>query len=310
MAGVATGKKELYFCVDGGGTKSRGRLVDIEGNVLADAIGGPCNPSTDLEGSIASLVALWADCCAVAGRDRKRLDDVVLAIGAAGTYIDAGRKTFLAACPPFGRFCATSDGYAALIGAGMGQPCSLLIVGTGVAGHRLYANGLSIQRDAWGWLAGDRGSGSWIGQKALRHCLAALDGVTPRDGLSSAVLDALGGVEGLRKGFIRDLGPQRFAALAPLVLELASAGDVMAQRIRARAVDHLAALVAVISNAHSPLFAAGGLVPPLRAFISEKSGVTILKPESDALTGCWLVASGKAPDERALHFGETAEHVA
>ena len=74
-------------------------------------------------------------------------------------HIDGG-KDFLAACPPFARSCSMSDGYAALIGAGSGAPCSLLIMGTGIAGHRLFANGWSIQRDAWGWIAGDRGSGS------------------------------------------------------------------------------------------------------------------------------------------------------
>jgi glucosamine kinase len=200
-----------------------------------------------------------------------------------------------------------SDGYAALIGAGSGAPCSLIIIGTGVAGHRLYANGLSIQRDAWGWIAGDRGSGSWIGQKALRHCLAALDGVVPQDGLSRAVLSAIGGVEKLRGGWMRDLGPERLAALAPLVLEQANAGDEAARRIRNRAIEHLAATIGVIAGPDAPLYAAGGLVAPLRAMLAQKAGLPILEPKGDALTGCWLVAMGKAPEERALLFGETVE---
>ncbi len=200
-----------------------------------------------------------------------------------------------------------SDGYAALIGAGSGAPCSLLIMGTGIAGHRLYANGWSIQRDAWGWIAGDRGSGSWIGQKALRHLFAALDGVVPQDGLSRAVLGAIGGVDKLREGWMRGLGPERLAALAPLVFEQANAGDQTARRIRERAVEHLAALIGVIASSDTPLYAAGGLVAPLRALLSEKAGRPILEPNGDALTGCWLVATGKAPEERVLLFGETVE---
>jgi glucosamine kinase len=198
-----------------------------------------------------------------------------------------------------------SDGYAALIGAGSGAPCSLIIIGTGVAGHRLYSNGLSIQRDAWGWIAGDRGSGSWIGQKALRHCLAALDGVAPPDGLSGAVLAAIGGIEKLRGGWLRDLGPERLGALAPLVLDQADAGDQAALRIRERASEHLAALIGVIASPDAPLFAAGGLVAPLRTRLAQKTGLPILEPDSDALTGCWLVAMGKVPEERALLFGES-----
>ena len=35
-----TANEELYFCVDGGGTRSRGRLFNREGRVLADAEDG------------------------------------------------------------------------------------------------------------------------------------------------------------------------------------------------------------------------------------------------------------------------------
>ncbi|MBV8139989.1 MAG: hypothetical protein JO121_30780 [Deltaproteobacteria bacterium] len=292
-------KGELYFCVDGGGSRSRGRFVDIEGTVFAEAKGGPCNPSTDLERAAASVVDVWSHCCSVVGRPNKQFKGVVFAVGAAGAYIDVG-KDFLTACPPFARSCLMSDGYAALIGADFGAPCSLLIIGTGVAGHRLYGNGRSIQRGAWGWIGGDRGGGSWIGRKALRQCFAALDGAVPKDALSRETLRAIGGIEGLRAGWMRDLGPDRLAALAPLVLEQAVAGDEAARCIRDRAVEHLAALVAVISGPDAPLFAAGGLVAPLRALLSEKTGLPILEPKADALTGCRLVATGRAPEERAL----------
>src|SRR5579862_2737908 len=127
-------ESELYFCVDGGGSRSRGRLLNFEGATLAEAAAGPCNPATNLEKALASIASLWSQCCATVGRQDNQYNGIVLAIGAAGTYIEADRKVFLAACPPFSRFCAMSDGYAALIGAGSGAPCSLIIIGTGIAG--------------------------------------------------------------------------------------------------------------------------------------------------------------------------------
>src|SRR5690242_12026337 len=157
----------LTFCVDAGGTRSRARIIDREGRSLAEAASGPCNPATLFDKAVESVKDLWAQCAAAIGRRPDESSDVAFALGAAGTYLH-GRDRFLAACPPFASVSAMSDGYAALIGAGKGAPCSLLIAGTGVAGHRLYPSGLSIQRDAWGWIAGDRGSGSWIGQRALR----------------------------------------------------------------------------------------------------------------------------------------------
>jgi glucosamine kinase len=301
-----TANEELYFCVDGGGTRSRGRLVDREGHALADAEDGACNPATNFEVALASVSGLWRQCCSTIGRAADDFAGVAFSAGSAGTYLEAGAK-FLSALPAFSRSCLMSDGYAALIGAGFGAPSSLIIIGTGVAGHRLFANGLSIQRDAWGWLAGDRGSGSWIGQKAVRHCFAALDGVVARDALSEAVWNAFGGAEAIRAGAMRDLGPRRFASFAPLVLEQADAGDAMATRIRDRAVEHLAATIGVIASPDAPLYAAGGLVAPLRPWLSSRLAFPILDPQGDALTGCFLVATGRAPEERALLFGETAE---
>ena len=296
----------LTFCVDAGGTRSRARIVDPEGRSLAEAASGPCNPATHFDKAVESVNDLWAQCAAAIGRRVDQTSDVVFAIGAAGTYLH-GRDRFLAACPPFASVSAMSDGYSALIGAGFGEPCSLLIIGTGIAGHRLFPNGLSIQRDAWGWIAGDRGSGSWMGQRALRHFFAALDGVVASDGLSQAVDKAIGGAEAIRGGWMRDLGPSKLASLAPLVLDQANAGDPAAVRIRGRAIEHLAALIGVISDDATPLYAAGGLVAPLRAALSEKAAHPILEPKGDALTGAWLVASGRAPEERVVLFGKTME---
>ena len=303
---MADGVTNLYFCVDAGGSHSRARMMDADGRALTEAVSGPCNPATMFDQAVESIGDLWRQCAVALGRGVEESADVAFAIGAAGTYLH-GRDRFLAACPSFARVSAMSDGYAALIGAGSGEPCSLLIVGTGVAGHRLYRNGLSIQRDAWGWIAGDRGSGSWMGQRALRHFFAVLDGVAPKDGLSQAVESAIGGAEAIRNGWMRDLGPSKLGSLSPVVFAQAEAGDLVATRIRERAVDHLAALIRVISDRSAPLYAAGGLATPLRARLSEKSGFTVAEPRSDALTGCWLVANGRAPEERALLFGESVE---
>ena len=109
--------------------------------------------------------------------DPDKLGDVVLSIGAAGLYVPSARARFLAAIPQFAETITLSDGYAALIGAGGGNPCGLIAVGTGVAGHRLWPNGWSARRDAWGWIGGDRGSGAWLGRKALRHTLMVIDGI-------------------------------------------------------------------------------------------------------------------------------------
>ena len=293
----------LVFCIDGGGTRSRARLVAPDGRSLASALSGPCNPSTNPGRALASLSDLWAQCCRTLGRNPSDLDGVILAIGAAGLYVPSARQAFLDTCPRFTRCVTLTDGYAALIGAGRGQPVAFIIAGTGIAGHRLYQNGRSIQRDAWGWVAGDRGSGAWIGRAGVRHCFAALDGVVAADALSRAVLAAIGGPAAIEAGWLRDLTPDRLGALAPVVLDAAHAGVPAAVAIRDRAVAHLQALAGVLDSVEVPLYAAGGVADVLRPFLDAALGRPVLQPEADALTGCWLVATGQAPDERADFFG-------
>ena len=293
----------LFFCVDGGGTRSRGRLIDAAGHTLTTAHSGPCNPVTNRDRALDSVADLWRQCAAMVGRDVVEVADVILSIGAAGLYIPSMRAALLAGCPRFGAFVSMTDGYAALIGAGRGLPSAFIIAGTGVAGHRLYADGRSIQRDAWGWVAGDRGSGAWIGRAGLRHCFAARDGVVPGDALSQAVFAAIGGWAALEAGWLRDLTPDRLGALAPVVLGQAGAGDEAALTIRRRAVAHLAALAAVLDSAAVPLYAAGGIAEILRPLLTAAIGRPVLLPEADAVEGCWLVASGRAPAERADFFG-------
>ena len=83
------------------------------------------------------------------------------------------------------------------------------------------------------------------------------------------------------------LGPHRLAAFAPLVIEQANAGDETAKCVRDRAVEHLAALVGVIASPNAPVYAAGGLVPSLRALLERKAETSDSAPKGDALIG-WL----------------------
>jgi glucosamine kinase len=289
---------DLTFCVDGGGSKSRARLVEASGRTLAEAEEGPCNPSTGLARAVESVTNLWRRCAAAAGHDPAASGDVTLAIGAAGLYVKSAREKFLAALPRFGRTVTMSDGYAALIGAGGGKPCGLMIIGTGIAGHRLWADGTSVQRDAWGWIAGDRGSGAWLGRKALRHMFSVVDGVRPRDGLSDRVLAALGGRPGLAEGMV-GMGPDRLAALAPHVIAAAEAGVPRAIEIRDHAIQHLADLAGVLDiGPGDALYAFGGLAAIFAPVVAKKIAHPVALPAADAMVGSFLVATGKAPPER------------
>jgi glucosamine kinase len=290
----------LIYCVDGGGTKSRARLVDAAGASLAESESGPCNPSTGFDRAVETFNALWQQCAAAVGLDPGKSGGIVLSIGAAGFTVPAARSRFLAAVPQFAKTLASTDGYAALIGAGGGNPCGLINIGTGIAGHRLWPDGVSVQRDAWGWIGGDRGSGAWLGRKALRHTLSVLDGIVPPDGLSERVLASAGGRVRLAEA-LAGMTPDGLAALAPHVLAAAAEGVQRAIAIRRRAVEHLTDLARVLDIGDGDtLYAVGGLADVFAPCVGKGLGHAFARPEADAMHGCYLLAAGRAPVERAL----------
>ena len=288
----------LTLCVDGGGSGSRARLVDRNSNAIAEAAGGPCNPMTDLAAALAAISQLWRETAGQADIGPAGTNHHHLAIGGAGLVMPEARNAFARALPVFASTKIFTDGYAALIGAGGGLPCCLIAMGTGTVGHKLMADGSSFQRDGWSWLGGDRGSGAWIGRHAIEYALMARDGVVAGGELAKAVDRAIGTSEAAALAFLAKLTPERAAALAPLVIAASQADDPAASDILEYASAHGAALVRCLDPApDEPVYLVGGLADVLKDGIECLIGRRFDAPQGDTMHGCFLIASGQAPDE-------------
>ncbi|MGQ7793393.1 BadF/BadG/BcrA/BcrD ATPase family protein [Faunimonas sp. B44] len=291
--------ERLILCVDGGGTRSRARLVRRDGTVLAAAQGGPCNATTDAARAAASVSDLWRMAAAAAGLGGGAEAGAELAIGAAGLGLAASRERLFAALPRFAGRIVMSDGYAALVGAGEGRPAGLVVMGTGAVAHALRADGVSVQRDGWGWIGGDRGSGAWIGREAVQHALAARDGASAGSALAARIASQLGGEDAAILAWLSQAGQGPLASLTPLVAEAASAGDEAAGAILDRAAGHGAALVRCLGLGEgTPVFAVGSVADLLRSRMEALLGRAFDPPAGDAMHGAFLVATGRAPPER------------
>ena len=220
------------MCVEGGGTHSRAALyaaADADGGFVADA--GRCNPTTNLPAARESVEALWEQLAAKHGCARA---ETRLVLGCAGLVPEDVRAEFVGAFKDFKEVTPLSDGYVALVGAGGGKACGMIVAGTGCAGHRMGPDGLSLQRDGWGWIAGDRGSGAWIGLQALRHSLTVRDGLLPEDELAKLVLPDLGEDNAAIAGWFQSCEPLDIARFARHVFDRAAAGDALAEDILQR----------------------------------------------------------------------------
>jgi glucosamine kinase len=138
------------------------------------------------------------------------------------------------------------DEVIALDAAFKGGPGILQIAGTGSNTVGRAPDGSTENAGGWSSRLGDEGSGYWIGLHAVRRALNAYDREEP-----TKVLDAVGKVWGTPT--IAELvnlgdstpGPD-FAALAPVISELAEAGDAVAIGVLKQAAADLVNFVLLV----------------------------------------------------------------
>jgi N-acetylglucosamine kinase-like BadF-type ATPase len=226
----------IFVGVDGGGTTTRCLASDEQGNTLAVATG----PATNIHelGIVAAsqlILELLERTLQEAG-----LTHGVPAISAAaciaGIDTDESRtemRTALEAGTPVATWRAESDSLAAWAAAFPGGSSGIVAV-SGTGAIALARNGTKEARaGGWGAELGDPGSGFNLGRSALIAVLSAADAMGPTTTLGPAILAHLGLT---RPHQIIDhvhfaMRHTDIAALAPLVLDHAERGDVVAVQI-------------------------------------------------------------------------------
>ncbi len=249
----------LFVGIDGGGTRATALAVDGEGKQLArvEGVAGlvlPDRPEAGVDG-LADLAARAvraaagdapadALCCALAGAGRE----------AARAAVERG----LAARHVALRVHVTTDAHAALVDAFGKGPGILLVAGTGSIAWGRSAHGRTARTGGWGVLLGDEGSGYALALAGLRAWLRAADGRGTATALAALLPDALG-LAGDADAAAAAVVPwaahadkAAIAALAPVVLEAAAAGDEVAGRLADEAAAALARHVAALHRRLGP----------------------------------------------------------
>jgi glucosamine kinase len=115
-----------------------------------------------------------------------------------------------------------------------------MISGTGSVAFGRGPTGTTARCGGWGPVAGDEGSGAWIGRRALSVVTAAADGREPETALTGAVLTAAQVNETSDLiAWAAGAPPSQLATLAPIVLSVADSGDLRANALVSLAVEEL-----------------------------------------------------------------------
>jgi N-acetylglucosamine kinase-like BadF-type ATPase len=227
--------------IDAGGTKTRALFADDAGRVLGGALGGGANLRTHgelevekvlhqviEEASAGAAVPPDAVALGIAGADRPA-DEAVLR----GILRRIGFRE---------RVVITNDARIAFVAGSAERVGLALVCGTGSIAWGRNRAGEIARSGGWGWHLGDEGSGFWIGERAIREVLRAVDGRGPATSLDRALsehFEIARPEQILYAIYDREFPRTRVAKFAPRVEEAALAGDAVAKAILSDAAGEL-----------------------------------------------------------------------
>ena len=277
-AAYRNGTEELVLGIDGGGTGTVVLLAKRtrEGwKVLGRGESGPSNrQAVGTPAALAALDEATGRAFAAAGRPRSPVRAACLGLAGAGRANDQEIVREWAVQAKLASHVQVIEDAALLLAAGTPAGWGVAVVaGTGSIAYARSADGRTARSGGWGPLLGDEGSGYAVAIAGLRAAARSADGRAAATPLTDRLLAAYGLTrpEELIGVVYRGGDRATLAALAPIVLAAAEAGDPVAEHIIRDAAGELASATAAAARqlnlgAAFPVALAGGLLMASMAY--------------------------------------------
>jgi N-acetylglucosamine kinase-like BadF-type ATPase len=308
----------LVAGVDGGATHTRAVVTAADGTIIGYGSAGPSNYDNV---GVATASANIHDAVLAARRDSASVPLTAIFLGMAGVVSASDRavvKQMAHDLAPAQTIGVDHDIRIALAGGLQGREGVVLIAGTGSSSYGRRADGRH-HRTGWGYLLDDRGSGYFLGLRAMIATVMEADGRGSPTSLGGIVRDrfAFTDVDDILRLLYHDGIPvAEIASLAPLVIGAATEGDPVARGILEEGAYELSRMVETVARrlafaSPCPVTLAGGLVErpgPYRDLIcgavrQALPGAAIVDPALPPVLGAVLLAmdaAGVPPTEDVL----------
>jgi len=244
-----------YLGIDGGGSKTT-CVVGDEAHQLEIVTAGPSNITR--VGKVRAREALHRairQACAASKIDLRQVARACVGIAGAGREEVASAVRGMVAELIPGEIEVVGDMEIALAAAFGRGPGVIVIAGTGSIGYGRDAQGRTARAGGWGYAISDEGSAHWIGRTAVSTLLRAIDQNGQDQENAQSAAEALPLFSELKVAwklhsldeFVRTANSNPdFASLFPVVVDVADAGDALAQRVLTQAGAELAELVRIV----------------------------------------------------------------
>ena len=185
----------------------------------------------------------------------------------------------------------TTDLHIACLGAHNGQDGAVIITGTGFSAGSLLGH-KHLEIGGHGFVLGDSGSGAKLGASSIRRALEVLDGIAPSSSFIEEILkqlDCSDSVSVVEKTITAK--PAFYARFAPLVLEFANQGDVIAEEQVNIAADYISRIARrLLADSPPRLSMIGGISGPINKWLAEDIRAQLSAPLQPPEVGAILLA--------------------
>ncbi|HXC42628.1 MAG TPA: BadF/BadG/BcrA/BcrD ATPase family protein [Candidatus Dormibacteraeota bacterium] len=240
-----------YFLgVDGGGSKTTCAVGD-EVSLLARVTTGPSNINRVGETRAReSLHQAIRQACEAAGIDPRQVQCACVGVAGVGNEETARAVRKMVAEIMPAEIEVVGDMQIALEAAFGGGPGVIMIAGTGSIAYGRDAQGRTARAGGWGFAVSDEGSAHWIGRTAVANLLRAIDQEEKVAAGTPLFLElrAVWNFHSVDELVRSANSGADFAALFPVVLATADAGDAVAKRVLAQAAVELARLAGIVMH--------------------------------------------------------------
>jgi glucosamine kinase len=273
--------------VDGGGTGTRVRLARASDLVeIGEGVAGPSALSQGIPSAWRAIGTAVANAFQAANIPQPPLENMAIGMGLAGVHNASWAQEFTDANPGYAAWGLNNDGYTTLIGAHGGQPGAIIALGTGSVGQALLADGTTREVGGWGFPSGDEGGGAWIGMAAVNYIQQVIDGRLEGGALADAVIAACGGTRPAIQDWLAGASANRFATLAPLVVQHAEQDDEAAAEIMHSAGYEVDLMAAALDPDYAlPLALCGGLGAVMVPYLEPETAELIVPAQGDSAAG-------------------------
>lgn len=214
-------------------------------------------------------------------------------LGLAGV-LDEDQVDMVSSSMPFARTTVSDDRLTTFAGA-LGS-IDGMVVSIGTGSFVVAKRGSNLRYfGGWGYQLSDQASGYWLGQKILRRCLLALDGLAPPSDLTQEILADYNNKGSHLIHFMNGAQPSDVASLAPRVVRAAQAGDRHASAIMRDGASYIIkCLHAADWTSDTPICLTGGIGPHYGSYLDEPMQKLLCPPKGPPLDGAMHLALRQA----------------